>query len=157
MLQIYSEGTHVVNIDESWVPVTDFRNHCWNRSNGNNSMPEQAMGHKVNLICAVSSEGFVWLSLTQCNTDENVMQMFLSKLAAAFTQQYGFGWRERIVVLLDGASYHRSNETRRCIQFLGMKVVLSAPYSYQTAPAELWFAHFKRGDFNESKIKTGKR
>ena len=85
------------------------------------------------------------------------MQMFLSKLAAAFTQQYGVGWRERIVVLLDGASYHRSNETRRCIQFFGMKVVLSAPYSYQTAPAELWFAHFKRGDFNESKIKTGKR
>lgn len=73
MLQIYSEGTHVVNIDESWVPTSDFRSHCWNQSNENNSLPEQAMGHKVNLICAVSSEGFVWLSLTQCNTDENVM------------------------------------------------------------------------------------
>ena len=85
------------------------------------------------------------------------MQMFLSKLAAAFTSKYGVGWREQIVVLLDGASYHRSTETRRCIQYLGMKVVLSAPYSYQTAPAELWFAHFKQGDFNEDDIKTGKR
>lgn len=150
MLQIYSEGTHVVNIDESWVPVSDFRSHCWNQSNENNSLPEQGLGHKVNMISAVSSEGSVWLSLTQCNTDENVMMMFLSKLASAFTEKYGRGWRERIVLLLDGASYHRSNETRKCIEFLGMRVVLSAPYSYQTAPAELWFAHFKRGNFNES-------
>ena len=107
------------------------------------------MRHKVNMISAVSSEGFVWLSLTQCNTDENIMMMFLSKLAIAFTEKFKRGWRDKIVVLLDGASYHRSNETRKCIEFLGMRVVLSAPYSYQTAPAELWFAHFKRGNFNE--------
>ena len=157
MLKIYSDGAHVINIDESWVPVTDFRSHCWNRSSENNSLPEQVMGHKVNLICAVSSEGLVWLSQTQCNTDENVMQMFLSKLAQVWTQQYGKGWRDRFVVLLDGASYHRSIDTRKCIAYLGMRVVLSAPYSYQTAPAELWFAHFKQGDFNEVKIKTGKR
>ena len=73
------------------------------------------MGHKVNMISAVSSEGFVWLSLTQCNTDENIMMMFLSKLAIAFTEKFKRGWRDKIVVLLDGASYHRSNETRKCI------------------------------------------
>lgn len=73
MLQIYSEGTHVVNIDESWVSVSDFRRHCWNRSAAINSLAEQSMGHKVNLICAVSSEGPVWLAQTQCNTDENIM------------------------------------------------------------------------------------
>ena len=76
------------------------------------------------------------------------MQMFLSKLAQAFTLKYGASWREKTVFLLDGASYHRSAEARKCIHHLGMKVVLSAPYSYQSAPAELWFAHFKRGDFN---------
>jgi hypothetical protein len=88
------------------------------------------MGHKVNIIVAVSSEGPVWIAQTQVNTDENVMQMFLSKLAAAFTSKYGVGWRDQIILTLDGASYHRSNETRKCIRHLGMKVVLSAPYSY---------------------------
>jgi len=58
------------------------------------------------------------------------MQMFLSKLATAFTSKYGVGWRDKIVIVMDGASYHKSVETRTCIQHLGMRVVLSAPYSY---------------------------
>ena len=73
MLQIYSQGRHVVNIDETWVPETDFRRRCWNARGGANSMAEQSMGHRVNMIAAVSSEGHVWLALTQCNTDERVM------------------------------------------------------------------------------------
>ena len=52
---------------------------------------------------------------------------------------------------MDGASYHRSDETRRCIEHLRIKVVLSAPYSYASAPAELWFAALKTGDFNPQK------
>ena len=37
------------------------------------SMAERTLGHRVNMIVAVSTKGFVWLSLTQCNTDEGVM------------------------------------------------------------------------------------
>ena len=61
------------------------------------------------------------------------------------------------MIVMDGASYHRSMETRKCIRHLCMKVVLSAPYSYASAPAELWFAQFKRGSFNPKGIKTGKK
>ncbi len=70
------------------------------------------------------------VALTQCNTDENVMQLFLSRLATCLTSTYGVIWREKVVVVMDGASYHRSSETRSCLQHLGMKVALSAPYSY---------------------------
>ena len=115
------------------------------------------MGFKVNMIVAISSQGHVWMSLTQCNTDTNVYQMFLSRLAQVFTKQFGSGWREKIVVVMDGASYHRSIETRKCISHLGMKVVLSAAYSYASAPVELWFSQFKKGDFNPNNAKTGKR
>ena len=130
MLQIYDEGKHVINIDESWIPQTDFRRRCWWTRRQNNSMADKGLGHKVNMIVAVSSEGKVWLALTQCNTDENVMQLFLSRLATCLTSTYGVIWREKVVVVLDGASYHRSSETRNCLQHLGMKVALSAPYSY---------------------------
>ena len=58
---------------------------------------------------------------------------------------------------MDGASYHRSAETRACISHLKMQVVISAPYSYAAAPAETWFAHFKKGNFNPDGIKTSKR
>ena len=106
---------------------------------------------------AVSSQGKVWLAQTQCNTDENVMQLFLSKLAACLQASYGVRFREEIVFLLDGAAYHKSEETRKSLQHLGMQVVLSAPYSYQAAPAELWFAHLKQADWNPEEIRTGKR
>lgn len=157
MLQIYGQGKHVVNIDESWIPETDFRRRRWATKGGHNSMAEKTMGHRVNMIVAVSSKGHVWLSLTQCNTDENVMQMFLSHLAKALTKEFSASWRQEIVLLMDGASYHRSAATRACISHLGMQVVLSAPYSYAAAPAETWFAHFKRGDFNQRDIKTTKK
>ena len=109
------------------------------------------------MIAAVSTEGFAWLALTQCNTDENVMQMFLSRLATVLGKELKGDWREEVVFLMDGASYHRSTNTRACIQKLRIQVVLSAPYSYSSAAAETWFAHFKRGNFNPQGIKTGKR
>ena len=58
------------------------------------------------------------------------MMMFLSRLADVLTKKYGVGWREKIVIVMDGASYHKSAETRKCIQHLGISAVLSAPYSY---------------------------
>ena len=85
------------------------------------------------------------------------MQMFLSHLAKVLTKEFSTNWRHKIVFLMDGASYHRSAATRACIGHLKMQVVLSAPYSYAAAPAETWFAHFKRGDFNQGDIKTTKK
>ena len=85
MLEIYSSNKHVVNIDESWIAESDYRRCRWATKGEDNSLAERAVGHRVNMIVAVSSQGHVWLALTQCNTDENVMQMFLSKLAQAFT------------------------------------------------------------------------
>ena len=157
MLQIYSQNNLIVNIDETWVPSTDYRRARWNKRGENNSMPDRVMGHRVNMITAISSQGDVWMSLTQCNTDENVMQMFLSHLAKTFTKEFGSTWRDNTTFVMDGASYHRSAETRKCIGHLKMMVVLSAPYSYASAPVELWFALFKRGFFNTENIRTGKR
>ena len=120
MLEIYSQGKHVVNIDETWIPETDFRRRRWNAKGEDNSMKEGIMSHRVNMIVAVSSEGHVWISLTQCNTDENVMMMFLTRLCQAFTRQFSNTWRNEIILLMDGASYHRSAETRACISHLRM-------------------------------------
>ena len=64
MLKIYSEGKHIINIDESWIPHTDFRRQRWGTRKENNSMADKVLGYKVNMIVAVSSEGRVWLALT---------------------------------------------------------------------------------------------
>ena len=157
MLQIYNQGMHVISIDESWVPCSDFRRACWNRRGINNSHADKVLGQKLNMITAVSSEGYVWMALTQCNTNEDVFQMFMAYLSRCLTKKFGNGWREQIVCVMDGASYHRSAATRRCVSHLRMQVVLSAPYSYSAASAELWFSLFKRGDFNQGDVKTGRK
>jgi len=62
------------------------------------------------MIAAIDTKGEVFVSLTQANTDTNVMLMFLSRLATRLTQLQP-NWRDNTVILLDGASYHRSQET----------------------------------------------
>ncbi len=68
--------------------------------------------------------------------------LYLSKLASLLTSE-NKDWRKNTVFLLDGASYHKSDETRTFLSSLGVKVILSAPYSYSSAPIELFFAYFK--------------
>ena len=64
MLPIYDKGHHVVNVDETWLPETDFRRFGWRKRGVNSSAPEQVMKYKINLITAISSEGYAWMALT---------------------------------------------------------------------------------------------
>ena len=93
MLAIYDSNKHVVNIDESWMSVSDFRASSWNYTGSDNNYSDRVLGCKVNMIAAVSSKGYVWLSLTQCNTDDEVISCFLTELAKAFRIALGDGWK----------------------------------------------------------------
>ena len=66
-------------------------------------------------------------------------------------------WKERTVFLLDGASYHRSRETRNYLENSGLKVVIGGPYAFAAAPVEHFFSALKSVDLNPENIKTGKR
>ena len=43
------------------------------------------------------------------------------------------------------------------MQALGLKVCISAPYSYATSPIEYAFAAFKAEELNPFNLKTGKK
>jgi len=49
---------------------------------------------------------------------------------------------------LDGASYHSSKKTFSKFAYLDIKVVISAPYSYNAAAVEMFFALLKNDDIN---------
>ena len=61
------------------------------------------------------------------------------------------------MILLDGAKYHTGIEIRDYMWKLEISVMWSAPYSYDTAPIELVFAHLKFGELNEEEFPTGKK
>ena len=78
MLEVYASGKRVINIDESWIPVADFNHRRWKRRGTGNSMLDKTLSQKVNIITAISSDGYVWIALTTCNTDSNVLMLFMT-------------------------------------------------------------------------------
>jgi transposase len=66
-------------------------------------------------------------------------------------------WQEKTILLLDGASYHRSKETRNYLANKGVKVVIGGPYAFAGAPIEHFFSALKCVDLNPDSLKTGKK
>ena len=85
MLSILDSGKRCINIDETWLPHTDFRRKKWRVKGDNNSVPQKELSFRVNMIAALDTEGKAYISLTQFNTDTDVMLMFLSRLATVLT------------------------------------------------------------------------
>ena len=108
------------------------------------------------MIIALDTEGRVYASLTQVNTNSEVMISFLSRLAVVLSTE-DKDWRKNTVWQLDGARYHTSAETRKIMKQIGVNFVISAPYSYDAAAVELYLAYYKQVQTNPDNEKTGER
>ena len=82
MLQVYESEQRVINVDESWIPSADFHQRRWKRRGMLNTAPDKALSQKINIITAMSSDGDVWIALTTCNTDSDVLMLFMTQLAS---------------------------------------------------------------------------
>ena len=114
------------------------------------------MQPRLSLIVVIDNFGALFMSLTQVNTDHNVFQLFLTKLAAKLTQDSP-GWQRTSYWLVDGAGYHKNPETIAWMQSLGMRVLVAGPYGFQAMPVEMVFAYLKQVDINPQNVQTGKK
>ena len=69
------------------------------------------------MILAFDSHGVVYFALTQVNTNNAVVKVFLSQLSSRLDVDRP-SWREDSIVLLDGAVYHTCPEVRAHIKML---------------------------------------
>ena len=53
----------------------------------------------------MSSDGEVWVALTTCNTDSDVLMLFMTHLTKELTKESA-DWRNSTVFVLDGVSTH---------------------------------------------------
>ena len=90
-----------------------------------NSVNTRTISPRIPLIVAVSTEGEVYFSLTQVNTDDEVKRLFLTELAAVLDLERP-SWRKDTVVLMDNAGYNKTEEIMTQIQRLKMPVIFSA-------------------------------
>ena len=88
------------------------------------------------MLAALDTEGRIWCSLTQANTDADVMTLFLRQLFRQLDKDTP-GWQESSLILLDNAAWHSSKlMLKNRLPKLGVPVLFSGPYSYSAAPVE---------------------
>ena len=97
----------------------EFARFKWCRRGETNSLPLKQVQPRISMIVALASTGEVYCSLTQVNTDSGVIMQFLSRLTAILEAEDA-NFRESTVILMDNASYHRSEQTRAYCERLGI-------------------------------------
>ena len=78
MLELLQQGKRILNIDETWLNDTNFARRKWRRRGTSNSMRMKQVLPRLSVIAAVDTEGSVYVSLTQVNTDTPIMKIYLS-------------------------------------------------------------------------------
>ena len=155
ILNVLKDGYTVINIDQTWLSQADFRYFKWCAKGESNSLPVKGMSPRISMIAAISTTGKLYVSLTQVNTDSDMIMLFIGYLVRTLVREDP-DYRKKTVFLLDGAAYHKSRETRSYFDHLGLKLMISAAYSYQAASCELFFALFKQTNINIDELPTGK-
>ena len=127
----------------------------WVPKDSPSTLTDKTVNPRLSVIAALDTDGNVWCSLTQANTDSDVMTAFLQYLVRELDRESP-GWQHDTTILLDNATWHNSEEMRARLAKMTLPISYSAPYSYATAPVELLFAALKLGDLNPQRDPTGK-
>lgn len=117
MLPLLRDGTTILNIDESWVHSTNFTRKTWSQTGTLATILEKPISYRIALIAALDTEGRIYYSLTQANTDQNVMMVYLQHLLDQLDLERP-SWKDDTVLLLDGARYHTGSQVREYLRKL---------------------------------------
>jgi len=147
MFDLLGEGKRIINLDETWINETSFVRRTWAEKNGEGNVLLNAVVSRLAMITAIDTEGNVWFSLTQVNTNSSIIALFLEHLSKKLDREMP-GWQDDTVLLWDNAKYHTSKDTRNVLKKLGINAIYSGPYSYSAAPAELLFSGMKMNPQN---------
>jgi hypothetical protein len=155
LINAMQAGKTILNIDQSWLGMSDFRRMKWRTKASTNSVPKLQLAPRITIIAGIDSKGNIYLSLLQANTNNQTLAIFLRQLCSKLDKETR-DWRDHYLCVLDNASYHTSSATIRLFEQLRVPVCFTGPHSYDACPAELLFAAFKSRDINPRHVPAGK-
>ena len=124
---------HIINVDESWLNGTRFVRRVWAPADAPATVTDKQVAPRISIIVALDTEGRIWYSLTQANTDSDVMATFLRKLMEQLDRERP-GWQEDTTILLDNAAWHTTPLMKERMARMQLPTMYSGPYSYSSAP-----------------------
>jgi transposase len=80
-------------------------------------------------MIAMDSEGNLYSSVLQSNSNSFTMRLFLKHLINKLDDEDKH-WRKKRIIMWDGAGYHTSKEMLKFIQDYEIPVMRLGPYSY---------------------------
>ncbi len=69
ILSLLHKGTRILNIDETWIHDTNYTRMMWCPPQTTATMSAKPISYRISMIAALDSEGCIYYSLTQANTD----------------------------------------------------------------------------------------
>ena len=79
----------------------------WAYKSQSNNLAGRKLNPRISMIVALDSQGEVFLSLSQSNTNSMTMGLFFKELASALDKMRP-KWRNNHIVVIDNAPYHSS-------------------------------------------------
>jgi hypothetical protein len=100
-------GFRIIDVDESNFRATDARKRGWLIKGVENQVTNNKRLGKCNIIAGVSNRNEVFYTCNIGRTNSISFGFFLCKLVDHLNAD-DFHWRERTLIILDNAQYHRS-------------------------------------------------
>jgi hypothetical protein len=108
------------------------------------------------MIVALASDGVVYLSLLQANSDSDTMRLFMRQLINRLNYE-DKQWRRNTVIAWDGAGYHTSKEMKIMMESQQVPLILLGAYGYLLNTPEILFAAFKSFKLSNGDGPVGKK
>ena len=79
--------TTVINGDETWLGMTDFRRMKWQEKGSTNSVPMKQVLPRISMIVGLDTQGSVFLTLVQVNSNSKVMEIYIHQLVKTLDEE----------------------------------------------------------------------
>ena len=106
-MKINLEKKRIINIDETWLGMSDFRRRRWTFPGGGNSVAKKQITPRISMIAALDTDGNSYMALMQANSSTRTMELFFTHFIRLLDEKDRY-WRKGTIFVLDGASYHTS-------------------------------------------------
>ena len=104
-LSLLRNKKNILNIDQTWLGMSDFRRCKWQAPETTNSVGKLSIAPRITMILGIDNFGNIYYSLAQANSNSSMMEIYFRELVVILDRDKP-SWQNSYVILLDGASYH---------------------------------------------------
>ena len=147
--QAQSENATIAWLDESSISSESNIGQTWGLSGITPIIPSNGEREKINVIGTIDQSGVTHFMTYEESTDSQVIITYIDEMSKTK--------KNKIYLILDNASYHKSNIVKQHVQDFHsgwLELVYLPPYSPELNPCELLWAHLKSHGLNRILTKT---